>query len=232
MNFVFGIDTSSTELGIGLVSDQLPVMAVSRYFRNSHAEHISQSVNFLLDANKIKASDISHAAIAVGPGSFTGLRIGIAFLKGFFFGRTASVFPVSSLESMAASWHSQKATIVCASDARNGTVFWARFEKHGQAVTRVSIDALISVNEFRNHVKDDDIVLTDTLGYGRSTAFDLLNGHAQLFPVEKFPLQRGLACAAIGAARLADKRGWTSADNLEPHYLSEAMAEKKQAVQS
>ena len=56
MNYVLGIDTSSVELGIGLVKGDLPVMGISRYLRNSHAEHISQSVDFLLSTNNVSAA--------------------------------------------------------------------------------------------------------------------------------------------------------------------------------
>jgi tRNA threonylcarbamoyladenosine biosynthesis protein TsaB len=232
MDHTLGIDTSSVELGIGLASGGCPVMAVSRYLRNSHAEHISQAVDYLLTANKVKPSDISHAAIAVGPGSFTGLRIGIAFLKGFFFGRDGRVLPVSSLESMAGAWNAREARIVCASDARNGQVFWARFEKRDSAMTRLSVDVLSPVDELRQAVSNSDIVITDTLGYARSTAFDFLKGWTSVFPVEQFPLQRGLSCAMIAGRCTDDSAVWTTADHIVPHYLSEVQAEKKRTVQT
>ncbi|HMD69323.1 MAG TPA: tRNA (adenosine(37)-N6)-threonylcarbamoyltransferase complex dimerization subunit type 1 TsaB [Chitinivibrionales bacterium] len=232
MEHTLGIDTSSIELGIGLVSGGRPVMAVSRYLRNSHAEHISQAVDYLLAANKVKPLEISHAAIAVGPGSFTGLRIGIAFLKGFFFGRDGRVLPVSSLESMAGAWPAQEARIVCASDARNGQVFWARFEKRNGIVARLSDDVLSPVDEFKQAVSNNDIVITDTLGYAKSAAFNFLRGRTSVFPVEEFPLQRGLSCATIAGLRADDSAGWTTADHIVPRYLSEVQAEKKRTVQT
>jgi tRNA threonylcarbamoyladenosine biosynthesis protein TsaB len=232
MDHTLGIDTSSVELGIGLVSGGRPVMAVSRYLRNSHAEHISQAVDYLLNANKVKPSEISHAAIAVGPGSFTGLRIGIAFLKGFFFGRDGRVLPVSSLESMAGAWNAREARIVCASDARNGQVFWARFEKRDNAMARLSDDVLSSVDEFKQAVTNGDIVITDTLGYAKSSAFDFLKGRASVFPVEQFPLQRGLSCAMLAMFQPDDSTRWTTTEHIVPHYLSEVQAEKKRTVQT
>jgi tRNA threonylcarbamoyladenosine biosynthesis protein TsaB len=226
MKYVLGIDTSSVELGIGLMSENRPVMALSRYRGNSHAEHISQGIDYLLAASKVAAADISHAAIAVGPGSFTGLRIGIAFLKGFFFGREAAVYPVSSLESMAGSWHAREGRIVCASDARNGEVFWARFERRDAAVTRLSNDVLSPVEQFAEAIAENDIILIDTLGYARSSAFEFLKVRPLVFPVEQFPLQRGLSCATIAASRAGDP-AWTTASNIVPQYLNTVQAEKK-----
>ncbi len=232
MDYVLGIDTSSVELGVGLALKDQPVMAVSRYLRHSHAEHIAQSIDYLLGANAAKADDIVCAGIAVGPGSFTGLRIGIAFLKGFFFGRDARVFPVSSLESMAGSWNARRARIVCASDARNGEVFWARFERTDDTISRLSPDALAPEDEFRNALDAGDVVITDTLGYGKSRAFAFLKERPNAFSVERCPLQRGLSCAMIAAKRIGDAAGWTTADRVLPRYLHAVSAEKKRTGQA
>ena len=167
-----------------------------------------------------------------GPGSFTGLRIGIAFLKGFFFGRDARVFPVSSLESMAGSWNARRARIVCASDARNGEVFWARFERTDDTISRLSPDALAPEDEFRNALDAGDVVITDTLGYGKSRAFAFLKERPNAFSVERCPLQRGLSCAMIAAKRIGDAAGWTTADRVLPRYLHAVSAEKKRTGQA
>jgi tRNA threonylcarbamoyladenosine biosynthesis protein TsaB len=232
MSYILGIDTSSIELGAGLVKDNMAVTTVSRYLRNSHAEHITQCINYILSSNGISASDISHAAIATGPGSFTGLRIGIAFLKGFFFGRDARVLPVSSLESMAGSWRANGRTIVCASDARNNEVFWARFNNAEGKITRLTEDVLCPAPHFESCVDAGDIVLTDTLGYGKSTVFNFLKSRPDAFSIEQNPLQRGLSCAMIASAKLTQTSGWITAGGLEPNYLNNARAEHKKVVQN
>jgi tRNA threonylcarbamoyladenosine biosynthesis protein TsaB len=227
MSCILGIDTSSVELGIGLVKDGRPVMAVSRYSRNSHAEHITQCIDFLLETNKITASDIDSAAIGVGPGSFTGLRIGIAFLKGFFFGREAKALPLSSLESMAGSWQVSGKYVVAASDARNNEVFWARFWIENNTVTRKTQDVLSTLDDFRSGIHVDDIVLTDTLGYAKSTAFDFLSSRPDTFSVEKHPLSRGMSCAMIAASREGDFGLWKKPSDIVPLYMNTSAAEKK-----
>jgi tRNA threonylcarbamoyladenosine biosynthesis protein TsaB len=227
MSYLLGIDSSSIELGVGLVKNGLPVMAVSRYLRNSHAEQITQCVEYLLCSNSITAADIVQAGIATGPGSFTGLRIGIAFLKGFFFGRAAQVLPVSSLESMAGSWNVNRRNIVCASDARNGEVFWARFLNANKTTTRLTEDVLSSLEHFKTGILDDDIVLTDTLGYSKSTVFDFLKDRPDTYSVEQYPLQRGLSCASIASQRTEKTGMWIAAGQVTPKYLNESRAEHK-----
>jgi tRNA threonylcarbamoyladenosine biosynthesis protein TsaB len=230
MSYILGIDTSSVELGIGLVKDDdaQPVMAVSRYMRNSHAEHITQCIDFMLTTANISALDIGRAAIAVGPGSFTGLRIGIAFLKGFFFGREAGVLPVSSLESLAGSWHVSDRNVVAVLDARNNEVFWARFRLKDTIVTRKTDDVLCSLDNFKSELSNDDIVITDTLGYSKSTTFDFLAGRPDAYSVEKNPIERGMSCAMIASSR-ADTSGlWKKPADISPIYMNTSAAEKKQ----
>jgi tRNA threonylcarbamoyladenosine biosynthesis protein TsaB len=227
MDYILGIDSSSIELGIGLFKAGRPVMAISRYLRNSHAEHIAQSVEFLLSSNNVSPTDIDCAGIAAGPGSFTGLRIGISFLKGFFFGRDARVIPVSSLESMAGSWNVHDRNIVCASDARNGEVFWARFHIAGGTTRRVTEDVLCPAATFESSVLADDIVLTDALGYAKSTVFGFLKKRPDAYSVEQCPLHRGLSCASIASQRIAQTDLWTTAGQLVPKYLNSARPEQR-----
>jgi tRNA threonylcarbamoyladenosine biosynthesis protein TsaB len=229
MNYVLGIDTSSVELGIGLANGVQPVMAVSRYLRNSHAEHIAQCMDYLLKSNNVSAKDITHAGIAFGPGSFTGLRIGISFLKGFLLCRDVRVLQVSSLESMAGSWHANGRNIVCASDARNGEVFWARFNKVDGATTRLSRDALTPAQELKTVINAGDIVLTDTLGYAKSVVFNFLKDRPDAFSVQDYPLQRGLSCALLAAKQINDASVWKTASQIVPEYLSSIPFEKKKA---
>jgi tRNA threonylcarbamoyladenosine biosynthesis protein TsaB len=227
MGYILGIDTSSVELGIGLVKDLRPVMSVSRYLRNSHAEHITQCIDFLLETNSIPASEITAAGIAVGPGSFTGLRIGIAFLKGFFFGREAKVLPISSLESMAGAWNVNGKHVVAASDARNNQVFWARFKSVQGTVTRMTDDILSSLDNFKSCLADDDIVMTDTLGYAKSAAFDFLVSRPDTYSVEKNPIARGLSCGTIASQRLEAFDLWRTPADIAPIYMNTSFAEKK-----
>jgi len=232
MSFILGIDTSTVELGVGLASERGVVLGVSRYLLNSHAEHISHSIDFLLSSNAIAVSDVGHAVVAVGPGSFTGLRIGISFLKGLCFGRAIKVLPVSSLESAAFAWHNRQRPIVVAFDARNGEVFWARFEPQGNALARTSDDALTQVDEMISAIEDKDVVITDSLGYAKSAVFDFLKDRPGAYSLERYPVQRGLACARLGMQALKSPEKWVSAADILPRYLSTTTMEKRMGVRA
>lgn len=226
MSWILGIDTSSVDLGIGLYKDNQPVATYSRFIRNSHAEHIANVVDMLLNVNGVKSHDIGHVAVSTGPGSFTGLRIGIAFTKGFCFGRPALVLPVSSLEVLAYSASNHEGRIVTAIDARNDTVFYALFENKKGRIERISEDCSADVIEFKNILCQNDIIITDTMGYVKSSVFNFLNDYTRVFPVENYPVQRGLVCAQLGSDNFTNQTVWKNELDIVPNYLRSSSAQK------
>ncbi len=233
MSWILGIDTSSVDLGAGLFKGDTAIASYSRFIRNSHAEHISHTIDMLLQINKVDPSEINHLAVTIGPGSFTGLRIGLAFAKGFCFGNPdALILPVSSLEVMAYSAQKSFSRIITAIDARNNEVFLASFLFNQEKLIRLTDDSVCSVEEFRDFVKPDDLIITDTMGYARSTAFDFLKQHRGHYPVEKFPVQRGLFCAQIGSQTLNDPQLWKKHPDILPHYLRLSSAHTRLKEQS
>jgi len=223
MNWILGIDTSSIDLCIGLFSNEQPVASYTRMLKNSHAEHIARAVSVLLDSNSVRAGAITHIAIAAGPGSFTGLRIGYAFVKGFCLGSAIRVMSVSSLFVLARGACNSAAGVIAAVDARRDEIFWARFRYTATAVVRETPDTLSPVSDFRNAIKTGDTVVTDTMGYARSTVFEFLAGRPNVFPVERYPVQRGFICASAGASSLSDGSLWVNAGDAQPAYLRSFM---------
>lgn len=221
MSWILGIDTSSTDLGIGLYHDTEPVAAYSRFLKNSHAEHIEQAVTLLLQGNRVPPDAITHIAVATGPGSFTGLRIGLAFVKGFCMSGTTAVLPVSSLCVLAHGLRPARGpgSAVAVIDARRDEVFWARFSIHGAKLIRETPDTLSPIQVFMEALQSGDTIITDMMGYARSTVFHVLADRTDVFQVEHFPVQRGLCCAGLGAGLLTDPTAWKNAMDVLPEYL-------------
>jgi tRNA threonylcarbamoyl adenosine modification protein YeaZ len=219
MNLILGIDTSSDVLSVGLFRDMAPAASYSRYVRNSHAEHIAQAVSFLLCSCGATPADVTHTAVAAGPGSFTGLRIGYSFVKGFCSFGATRVMPVSSLFILAHCAAGRASSSVAAIDARRGEVFWARFSVRGNRPVRESADTAGTVEEFSNFLRTEDMVVFDTLGYVQSRVFDFLKGRNGVFSVRDCLTERGLCCAAAGAAAVNDASSWKDAVDALPGYL-------------
>jgi tRNA threonylcarbamoyladenosine biosynthesis protein TsaB len=227
MSYVLGIDTTSAELSIGLLKDNQPVCGYSRYIRNSHAEQITHAVRFVLDSNRLSAEDITHAGIAIGPGSFTGLRIGAAFLKGFFFSRDTMALPISSLHSVAEAWPGRSGSLVVAFDARQGQVFAATFDLEGESMRRTSDDALIPAADLQAKLDSGANCIYDRLGNTRSDTFSPYVDNVKVLSVENAMLQRGLACARIAGRQLDKEDPWLPPADILPRYMQESRAETR-----
>jgi hypothetical protein len=93
--------------------------------------------------------------------------------------------------------------IFTALDARQGRVHWASFiyddnaSDHPPKLRRLADDRLSSPEELMKELSSGDILITDTMGYQRSTVFDMFEGRAEIIRAEKSALSRGLSCAAI-----------------------------------
>lgn len=228
MNWILGIDTSSVDLGVGLFKDKTAIASYSRFIRNSHAEHIAQTVGMLLKSNKIDPSEVTRIAVTIGPGSFTGLRIGLGFAKGFSFGNQETrLLPVSSLEVMAYAAQRSDTRIFSAIDARNNEIFQASFQFSKGKLARLTEDSLCRAEEFMEMVKPDDLIITDTMGYAQSTVFNFLKEHHGFYPVENYPVQRGLFCALCGAQALDQPQLWKVHTDILPQYLRLSSAQLK-----
>jgi tRNA threonylcarbamoyladenosine biosynthesis protein TsaB len=227
MNCILGIDTSSADLGIGIYRNSLPVASYSRFIGNSHAEHISPVVKMLLDLNSVSTGTLDGIAVAVGPGSFTGLRIGISFIKGFCIGTGIPVLPLSSLFILAHAAIHHTGRVVAAIDARNDDVFYAMFSASEKGITRLSDDTTCPSKQFFGHLQKDDIIVTDTIGFRKSTVFSPLKSDYTTLSVEKYHLQRGLLCAAAGSAEAENPCNWQPSTEIEPNYLRRSAPEER-----
>jgi tRNA threonylcarbamoyladenosine biosynthesis protein TsaB len=227
MSWILGLDTSSPQLSLALMHNGAMVSSYSRYPRNSHAEHIAPAIDFMLNAGTIDADKIVAAGIVVGPGSFTGLRIGISFIKGLFFNRLVRIVPVSSLECIAQAWPCANGTITVALDARKDAVFWAQFSVCKGTVTRLTTDALDPVERLDTIVPDHGILLCDTQGYAKSTVFSKIDPHGRCtrFHLEQYPVDRGRGAAYIALQRMNREADCVDPQQLLPSYLQESYAD-------
>ncbi len=232
MSTILGIDTSSTDLSLGIYRDGAPVASFTRYIGNSHAEHIAPAVSMLLGSGNLQPEAIERIAIATGPGSFTGLRIGIAFIKGLCTAHPVPVLPVSSLQILAHAALRHNGRIIAAIDARNNDVFWASFSRRQNRLVRRTDDTITSAEQFTAALSKGDIVVTDTVGYKKSTVFSSLPEFCTPLPIERHPLQRGLLCAAGGVDALETADLWNHHGDIHPNYLRRSAPEERLAAAS
>jgi tRNA threonylcarbamoyladenosine biosynthesis protein TsaB len=154
---VVGIDTASATASVALVENGLliaertyPDLAATGHpnaskGRVEHAEIILPLVASLFETTGVRLQDITGFAVSIGPGSFTGLRIGLSTVKGLAYSAKTPVAGVSTLLAYAARVMDHEGFICPILDARKNEVYAALFRKTSGAVERLIEDSLTSV---------------------------------------------------------------------------------------
>lgn len=126
-----GLDTTGGHCTAALVDFERVHTEISENIGRGHAERLTPLVQEVLTKSGIKNEDIGKIGVCTGPGSFTGLRVGLAFAKGFALPRKIPVIGISALEILAT--QSQAERVLSVMDVRRGEICWALYEK-GTAV--------------------------------------------------------------------------------------------------
>ena len=144
---LLAFESSAKAAGVAVLDDG---RLLAEYFQNSgqtHSRTLMQMAENLLKTCDLEPQNIDACAVADGPGSFTGVRIGVAAAKGFSWGREIACYGVSTLEAMARGAAITDGVFCCCMDARRAQVYNAVFEKTGSELVRLREDRAISLDD-------------------------------------------------------------------------------------
>ncbi len=158
---ILSLDSSATVATVALSEDGILLAEFILNNGNTHSETLLPMVEAVLKMYGITPSDIDVFAATTGPGSFTGVRIGAATLKGLAFGTGKPCIEVSTLEAIAENLSVRDGLICPVMNARRSQVYTALFRAEGGRLTRLMDDCAISISEL-------DGILS---GYGEAVSF-------------------------------------------------------------
>ncbi len=182
----------------------------------------------LLSALKLSYSDVGLFAAAVGPGSFTGVRIGVSLIKGLAFGRRVPCVSVSTLEALAENISPLDGILVPCMDARRGQVYSATFESDGTAVKRITEDRAISLTELASELRAYDGRKIYLCGDGYEIArLALTDAGIDVTVTPELLITENAASVAKVAIRNYARGDYTSDKELLPTYLRLPQAERE-----
>ncbi len=144
---ILALDSTAVVGSVALCRDDRPLAHFTLKNGNTHSETLLPMVKALFDVTGTTVDDVDLFACSAGPGSFTGVRIGVATIKGLAFGKDKCVLGVSALEAMARTQLPRKGLIVPAMDARRGEVYTAVFRAEGDTLTRLMPDTACPAGE-------------------------------------------------------------------------------------
>lgn len=223
---LLSIDTSSDRCSVCLLEDTTVLKELNIEDKKTHSEKLMPLIEQVLQETNSTLDQIGLLACSKGPGSFTGIRIGIATVKAFCDAKQIPAIGISSLEGLA--YHvSSYGKIIAIIDARNDTVYAGIFTHSKQGYQQEGPLTAISVTELLNKLQKEQEHFF-LVGDGSILYHDLIVSMLREKAIFIAPDQNKCSSATIGKAAFAKlQKGITSEDvSLSPLYLRPSQAER------
>ena len=222
---ILALETSAKAASCAVIRDGAPVASAFQATGLTHSRTLMPMVEAMLQNSEMALQDMDAVAVAAGPGSFTGLRIGVAAVKGLAWAADKPCVAVSTLEAMAAPLAFFPGTLICAMDARRQQVYNAVF-RSGGGLTRLSPDRAISLEDLAAEL--DAGTAYTVVGDGAKLCADALvaRGFTCALAPSHLLLQSAVGVGLVGE-RMAREGRTCTAQELTPAYLRLSQAERE-----
>ena len=196
---LLALDTATRQLGVALIADGQVRASYELLADYPHAVELPGAVTRVLQAAGASLARLDGFIIDIGPGSFTGLRIGLAFLKALAFAHRKPAVAVPSLDVLAAAAPLSDGRVCPVLDARQGNVYTARYRLEGGRMTRETGYLLGPADGLLAQMRDADVFLGDGCAPYRERILNVA-ARATIAPHD-FWLPRVATLARLGAER-------------------------------
>ena len=224
---ILALETSAKSVSAAVTEDGAVLASAYQNTGLTHSRTLMPMVDAMLNNSGIPLSDIGLVAVAAGPGSFTGLRIGVSAAKGLAWTLDLPCCAVSTLEAMAWNLRQEDAVIVCAMDARRNQVYNALFAARDGRLERLIPDRAVGLAELAAGLKNDEKAKI-IVGDGARLCYTYLRDSG--IPCRMAPahlvMQNALG-VALCAQEMAARGETASARDLVPNYLRLSQAERE-----
>ena len=215
---LLSMDSSAVTASVALTDgDEI----IKSEFVNSgltHSETLLPMIARVMDGHKY--SELDGIAITAGPGSFTGVRIGVATVKGLAFNDDIPCYSVSTLEAIAYNFLDENAVVCAVMDARRMQFYNALFRVQNGKVERLCDDRAISIEDLRSDLKQYDKVII--AGDGANLCFRNIELENCTLADDDRIYQN-----AVGVAKATKNKNAISSKALMPVYLRQSQAERE-----
>jgi tRNA threonylcarbamoyladenosine biosynthesis protein TsaB len=217
---ILAINTSTLQFSLALSrmdGDLLAECTLST--PHKHFGGLFATLDFLLDLSRKGPADIRAVAVATGPGSFTGLRVGLSMAKGICHGLHLPLIGISTLEALANQLPCSNLPVTPVVDSRRGEVFVACFLWNAQAgsMDRIMEDRCVKFEQLPRICGEPSILIGNHFSKQAPILHDILRSQGVLAPEDKWHV-RAATIAKLGLQRL--RKGETdSLEHLSPQYF-------------
>jgi tRNA threonylcarbamoyladenosine biosynthesis protein TsaB len=221
---LLSIDTSNYPLGIALIEEGKVIGEYITNLKKNHSVRAMTAIEHLLKDCDTDPKDLTKIVVANGPGSYTGVRIGVTLAKTLAWSLNIPLIPVSSLAVLAASGRNFNGYIAPIFDARRGQVYTGLYKFEGDRISQVAEDQNILLADWAKKLKEYDgeiLFIGNDVSIHEEAIKEVLGDQAKLAPfVSNNP--RPSELAFIGASLEEN-----TAHEVVPNYIRLAEAEVK-----
>lgn len=219
---ILSVDSSAVCASAAIAEEGKIIASFSVNSGLTHSRTLLPMIDSVLSIAGIKLDDIDLFACSVGPGSFTGLRIGIAEIQGLADGSGKKCVPVSTLEGLAFNLKGNDCVACAVMDARCKQVYCALFDVDGEKITRLTEDHALSIDELEKELEklEKKVVF---VGDGAALCHDEL-GRSIAPEILRF---QNAGSVALAAMNNFDEMKAVSPKELQPKYLRLPQAERE-----
>ncbi len=222
---ILGLDSTATVCTAAISEGERLICELCVNIGNTHSETLLPVIEQILKLSNTDVDEIGLFAASIGPGSFTGVRIGAATVKGLAFGKNLPMCEVSTLEALAQNLAMFNGIICPVINARRMQVYNALFSCCEGVITRLTPDRAISVEELDKELSAYDLPI-----YLCGDGYDICKANFKLTVTEstqyKLRLQSGYSVCLVAERMYAEGKTVTDKE-LSPSYLRLSQAERE-----
>ena len=225
------IDTSGPACGVAVMKDGSIVCELQLTSGKTHSQRVMPMVDQALNMCEMQVSDVDLFGVVVGPGSFTGVRIGVSSVKALAHAAGKPCIGVDALEALAANVSGFDGVVCPILDARAQQVYGAMFEC-GMPPVRLMEDEAEKLTAFLDRVEAtgrEALFLGDGVAPLKNAIMERLGEKAHFAPAQHLGLRAASACA-LAAQYAEDESNLKDCMTLLPLYLRAPQAERERAA--
>ena len=220
MALILNIETATTNCSVLLSKDGKPLILKEDYDKNySHAERLHIYIDDVLKEANLNPSHLDAIAISKGPGSYTGLRIGVSAAKGLCFALDKPLISVPTLEALAHQVTKNDGIIIPMLDARRMEVYSAIFNSKYDQIRETQAE-ILNEYSFNSYLEQGNVYF---IGNGVEKTKALINHSNAVFIEDKLPSANEMGVLAYHKFKISD---FEDVAYFEPYYLKDFVALK------
>lgn len=165
---ILALDTATRSIGLALLDDQKLIAETMWHSENNHTVELAPNVEKLLKENQVAVRDLKAIAVAIGPGSFNGVRIGLGFAKGLSLARDVPLIGVRTLDILVYGAAPFNGGLIPVIQAGRGRIIWARYKVGMRGWESASAGVVSDWERLKAYAEENDRIIGEIDQVGSS----------------------------------------------------------------